>query len=142
MSPAILARSVKEAFIKLNPKVLWTNPVMLVVEILAVLTTYFTLRDIVLHSSTFGFDGQIAAWLWMTVLFANFAEALAEGRGKAQAESLRKTRSDTIAKKVVGEKVENISAAKLVKGDIVLVETGELIPGDGEIIEGIASVDE
>jgi K+-transporting ATPase ATPase B chain len=138
----ILARAIKESFVKLNPRVLWTNPVMLVVEILAVLTTYFTLRDIVIQSKSFGFDVQIAAWLWITVLFANFAEALAEGRGKAQADSLRKTRSETIAKKLVGEKVENISAAQLVKGDIVLVETGEFIPGDGEIIEGIASVDE
>jgi len=142
ITPAILTRAVKESFTKLNPKVLWTNPVMLVVEILAVLTTYFTFRDIALHAKSFGFDAQIAAWLWITVLFANFAEALAEGRGKAQAESLRKTRTDTIAKKVVGEKVENISADKLVKGDVVLVETGEFIPGDGEIIEGIASVDE
>ncbi|HWQ42217.1 MAG TPA: potassium-transporting ATPase subunit KdpB [Desulfosporosinus sp.] len=139
---SILARAIKESFIKLNPRVLWTNPVMLVVEILAVLTTYFTIRDIALQSTSLVFDGQIAAWLWITVLFANFAEALAEGRGKAQAESLRKTRSDTIAKKLVGEKIENISAAKLVKGDIVFVETGEFIPGDGEIIEGIASVDE
>lgn len=142
ITSAILTRAVKESFIKLNPKVLWTNPVMLVVEILAVLTTYFTLRDIVSQSPSLVFDGQIAAWLWITVLFANFAEALAEGRGKAQAESLRKTRTDTIAKKLVGKKVENISADKLVKGDIVLVETGEFIPGDGQIIEGIASVDE
>ncbi|AFQ44870.1 potassium-transporting ATPase subunit KdpB [Desulfosporosinus meridiei] len=139
---SILARAIKESFAKLNPRVLWTNPVMLVVEILAVLTTYFTLRDIALQSKTFGFDVQIAAWLWITVLFANFAEALAEGRGKAQADSLRKTRSETIAKKLVREKVENISASQLAKGDIVLVETGEMIPGDGEIIEGIASVDE
>jgi K+-transporting ATPase ATPase B chain len=139
---SILARAIKESFIKLNPRVLWTNPVMLVVEILAVLTTYFTFRDISLHSTSFGFDGQIAVWLWITVLFANFAEALAEGRGKAQAESLRKTRNETIAKKLVGEKTENISASHLRKGDIVLVETGEFIPGDGEIIEGIASVDE
>lgn len=139
---SILVRAIKESFTKLNPRVLWTNPVMLVVEILAVLTTYFTFRDIALQSKSFGFDVQIAVWLWITVLFANFAEALAEGRGKAQADSLRKTRSETIAKKLVGEKVENISASQLGKGDIVLVETGELIPGDGEIIEGIASVDE
>jgi K+-transporting ATPase ATPase B chain len=142
LNRSIVVRAIKESFTKLNPRVLWTNPVMLVVEILAVLTTYFAIRDIAFQSKSLGFDGQIAAWLWITVLFANFAEALAEGRGKAQAESLRKTRSETIAKKVVGEKVENVSAAKLVKGDIVLVETGELIPGDGEIVEGIASVDE
>ncbi|SPF41226.1 potassium translocating ATPase, subunit B [Candidatus Desulfosporosinus infrequens] len=139
---AIFARAIKESFEKLNPLVLWTNPVMLVVEILAVLTTYFTIKDIALQSKGFRFDVQIAAWLWITVLFANFAEALAEGRGKDQAESLRKARSETIAKKLVGEKVENISASQLGKGDVVLVETGKLIPGDGEIIKGIASVDE
>jgi len=138
----ILTRAIKESFTKLNPRTMWTNPVMLVVEILAVLTTYFAIRDMGGLMKTFLFDVQIAAWLWITVLFANFAEALAEGRGKAQAESLRKSRNDTIAKKMVGGKIENISAAKLVKGDIVLVETGEFIPGDGEIIEGIASVDE
>lgn len=141
-SRPIFVKAIKDSFEKLDPRVLWTNPVMLVVEILAVLTTYFTIRDIALQSKSFGFDGQIAAWLWITVLFANFAEALAEGRGKAQAESLRKTRSETIAKKLDGEKTENISASQLRKGDIVLVETGDFIPGDGEVIEGIASVDE
>ena len=139
---SILARAIKESFVKLNPRALWTNPVMLVVELLAVLTSYFTIRDMGGPMKTFLFDGQITAWLWITVLFANFAEALAEGRGKAQAESLRKTKRETIAKKVTGEKTEHISAAKLVKGDIVLVETGEYIPGDGEVMEGIASVDE
>lgn len=139
----IFVRAVKESFVKLSPRVLWTNPVMLVVEILAVLTTYFMLRNIVAGQlKNFWFDGQIAVWLWITVLFANFAEALAEGRGKAQAETLRKTRSETIAKKIVGEKAENISASQLRKNDIVLVETGDFIPGDGEVIEGIASVDE
>ncbi len=139
---AILAQAVKESFVKLDPRVLWKNPVMLVVELLAVLTTYFTIRDMGAHTKSVWFDGQIAIWLWITVLFANFAEALAEGRGKAQADTLRKTRSETIAKKLVGDKTEHISASQLRKGDIVLVETGDFIPGDGEVIEGIASVDE
>jgi K+-transporting ATPase ATPase B chain len=142
-SRPIFVKAVKESFVKLNPKALWTNPVMLVVEVLALLTTYFMLRDIAAGQwPDFWFDGQIAFWLWITVLFANFAEALAEGRGKAQAETLRKTRSETIAKKLVGEKIENISASELRKNDLVMVETGDFIPGDGEIIEGIASVDE
>jgi len=122
---------------------LWTNPVMFVVEIMAVLTTFFALRDLVTgQGATLWFDGQIAAWLWVTVLFANFAEALAEGRGKAQAAALRRTRSEILAKKLVGEKTENIPASELRQGDIVLVETMDIIPGDGEVIEGIASVDE
>lgn len=140
---AILVQAVKESFIKLDPRVMWKNPVMLVVEILAVLTTYFTIRDIAIGQvKNFWFDGQIALWLWITVLFANFAEALAEGRGKAQADTLRKTKSETIAKKISGGKTEGISASELRKDDIVLVETGDIIPGDGEVIEGIASVDE
>ncbi|EGW36178.1 HAD-IC family P-type ATPase, partial [Desulfosporosinus sp. OT] len=140
---AIFYAAVKESFKKLNPKVQWTNPVMFVVEVLAVLTTYFTIRDIGAHSmKNFWFDGQIAFWLWITVIFANFAESLAEGRGKAQAAALRKTRSETTAKKLSGEKTESISASQLRKGDIVLVEVGDIIPGDGEVIEGIASVDE
>ncbi|RNC29170.1 MAG: Potassium-transporting ATPase ATP-binding subunit [Candidatus Dichloromethanomonas elyunquensis] len=139
---SILLQAIKESFTKLDPRILWKNPVMLVVEILAVITTYFTIRDIFGHIGSVWFDGQIAIWLWITVLFANFAEALAEGRGKAQAETLRKTRSETIAKKLIGDKTENISASQLRKGDVVLVETGDFIPGDGEVIEGIASVDE
>ncbi|WP_407310825.1 potassium-transporting ATPase subunit KdpB [Desulfosporosinus sp. SB140] len=139
----ILAQAVKESFTKLDPRVMWKNPVMLVVEILAVLTTYFTIRDIAVgRAGDFWFDGQIALWLWITVLFANFAEALAEGRGKAQADTLRKTKSETIAKKISGGKTEGISASALRKDDVVLVETGDIIPGDGEVIEGIASVDE
>ena len=140
---AILGQAAKESFTKLNPRVLWKNPVMLVVEILAVLTTYFTIRDIAVGQiKNFWFDGQIAFWLWVTVLFANFAEGLAEGRGKAQADTLRKTKSETIAKKISGSKPENVPASELRKDDVVLVETGDIIPGDGEVIEGIASVDE
>jgi len=115
------------------------NPVMFVVEIGSVLTTILLLRT----TTNFGFNLQITLWLWFTVLFANFAEAMAEGRGKAQAEALRKTRSETLAKRLLpsGE-TETIPGAKLRSGDLVLVAVGELIPGDGEIIEGIASVDE
>jgi K+-transporting ATPase ATPase B chain len=138
---ALVTQASKDSFVKLDPRILWRNPVMFVVEITAVITTYFAIKDIV-GGQNFWFDVQIALWLWITVLFANFAEALAEGRGKAQADTLRKTRSETIAKKFVGGKTEDISAALLRKGDIVLVETGDFIPGDGEVIEGIASVDE
>jgi K+-transporting ATPase ATPase B chain len=142
-SRPIFVKAVKESFRKLDPRVLWTNPVMLVVEVLALLTTYFLLRDIIAGLwPEFWFDSQIAFWLWITVLFANFAEALAEGRGKAQAETLRKTRSETIAKKLAGENIEHVAASLLRKNDIVLVEPGDFVPGDGEVIEGIASVDE
>ncbi len=139
---AILGQAVKESFVKLDPRALWRNPVMFVVLILAVITTYFTIRAVGGAGKNFWFDLQIALWLWITVLFANFAEALAEGRGKAQADALRKTRSETVAKKLAGEKTEKISASQLRKGDVVLVEAGDFIPGDGEVIEGIASVDE
>ncbi len=140
---AILSRAVIDSFVKLNPMVLWKNPVMFVVEITAVLTTYFSVRDIVSgHAASLWFDVQIAAWLWVTVLFANFAEAIAEGRGKAQADTLRRARSDTQAKKLTGDRTEKIPSSQLRKGDIVLVEIGDFIPGDGEVIEGIASVDE
>jgi K+-transporting ATPase ATPase B chain len=115
------------------------NPVMFVVEIGSVLTTILLLRT----TTNLGFNLQITLWLWFTVLFANFAEAMAEGRGKAQAEALRKTRSETLAKRLLSSgETETISGAKLRSGDLVLVTAGELIPGDGEIIEGIASVDE
>ena len=142
---SIYLQAVKDAFAKLNPKALWNNPVMFVVEITAILTTFFILRDVVVGQAGAGalwFNLQIAAWLWITVLFANFAEALAEGRGKAQAAALRKTRNETIARKIVGDRTENIPASELRKGDLVLVQTGDVIPGDGEVIEGIASVDE
>jgi K+-transporting ATPase ATPase B chain len=115
------------------------NPVMFVVEIGSVLTTILLVRT----TTNLGFNLQITLWLWFTVLFANFAEAMAEGRGKAQAEALRKTRSETLAKRLLSSgETETISGAKLRSGDLVLVTAGELIPGDGEIIEGIASVDE
>lgn len=139
---AMLAEAIKDSFRKLNPSFMWRNPVMFVVEVVAVLSTIFVVRDLIQGAKTLLFDGQIAFWLWVTVLFANFAEALAEGRGKAQASALRRTRSETIAKKWDGEKFINVPAPELRKDDIVLVEAGEVIPGDGEVLEGVASVDE
>ncbi|MGE5508289.1 MAG: potassium-transporting ATPase subunit KdpB [Chitinophagales bacterium] len=139
----IIWQAVKDSFVKLDPRVMWRNPVMLVVEVVAALLTFFLVRDVFAgRRAGLFFDGQLAGWLWVTVLFANFAEALAEGRGKAQAAALRRTRSETEAKKLVGEKTERVPANSLRKGDVVLVEAGDVIPGDGEVIEGIASVDE
>jgi K+-transporting ATPase ATPase B chain len=140
---AIFSRAALDSFYKLDPRLLWTNPVMFVVEISALLTTYFTIRDIAGgQSATLWFNMQIAAWLWITVLFANFAEALAEGRGKAQAAALRRTRSEIQAKKLKNGGTEIVPSSQLRKGDVALVEAGDFIPGDGEVIEGIASVDE
>ena len=144
---AILFQAIKDALAKLNPRTLARNPVIFVTEVVAALVTAFWLRDLLSHNGTAWFSGQIAAWLWFTVLFANFAEAVAEGRGKAQADALRRTRTDTIAKRLVmpenNDRIfSKVPATALVLGDIVLVETGDLIPADGEIIEGIASVNE
>ncbi|MDY0873692.1 potassium-transporting ATPase subunit KdpB [Dongia rigui] len=139
----ILGDAAKAAFRKLDPRQLYTNPVMLAVELVAVIATILFIRDLVTGTGT-SFAGQIVAWLWITVLFANFAEAVAEGRGKAQADALRKSRINATAKKL-GAKTQGydiVSALSLQPGDVVLVETGDLIPGDGEVIEGIASVDE
>jgi K+-transporting ATPase ATPase B chain len=128
------------SLLKLDPRNMMGNPVMFVVEIGSVITTAL----LILHPhDAFGFNLQITLWLWFTVLFANFAEAMAEGRGKAQAETLRKARSETIAKRITSEgKIEEIPSARLRSGDLVAVSAGELIPGDGEIVEGVASVDE
>ena len=128
------------SLLKLNPRNMMGNPVMFVVEIGSVITTAL----LMLHPhEAFGFNLQITLWLWFTVLFANFAEAMAEGRGKAQAETLRKARSETVAKRITSDgKIEEIPSAKLRAGDLCSVDAGELIPGDGEIIEGVASVDE
>lgn len=140
----IIGPAVGDSFRKLNPKGQLRNPVMFVVEIGALLTTLFLLRDVV--SGVYedaGFNTQIAAWLWATVLFANFAEAMAEGRGKAQADELRRSRTETIAKRLLGGgRTEQVSATELKRGDMVLVEAGDHIPGDGKVIDGIASVDE
>ncbi len=135
--PAVLG-----SFRRLDPRLLWHNPVMFVVEIVSVITTVITIGNLI-SGGPFGFNMQISIWLWFTVLFANFAEALAEGRGKAQAESLRKARTDAYAHILRTDgQVEKIPALSLKKDDIVLVRDGEPIPGDGEIIEGVALVDE
>jgi len=141
--PEIVSRAVKASFGKLNPVTLMKNPVMFVVEVGAALTTIFLIRDLFTGAAGIGFSIQIALWLWFTVLFANFAEAMAEARGKAQADTLRKTKTDTIAKRLnASGKVEPSPASKLRAGDFVICEAGDLIPGDGEVIEGIATVDE
>src|SRR5215475_11272513 len=141
--PEIVRRALKESFVKLNPITLAKNPVMFVVEVGAALTTVFVVRDIVAGVAGTGFGIQITLWLWFTVLFANFAEAMAEARGKAQADTLRKTKTDSVAKRVMASgKIEIASSSQLRSGDIVLVEAGDIIPGDGEVIDGIATVDE
>jgi K+-transporting ATPase ATPase B chain len=142
---AILVPAFSQAFHKLDPRQLFRNPVIFVTEVVAALVTLFFLRDLVTDLPNAAFSGQIAAWLWITVVFATFAEAVAEGRGKAQAESLKRAKTDLMAVRLPREKdalEEIIPAAQLKVGDIVLVEAGELIPGDGEVIEGIASVNE
>ena len=142
---ALLARASLDALRKLNPVTLLRNPVIFVTEVVAMLVTLLALRA-ALHAEPWGFQAGIAAWLWLTVAFATFAEAVAEGRGRAQAESLRRTRTDTRAKLLARandrSRYEWRSATDLRVGDIVLVETGDLIPSDGEVIEGIASVNE
>src|SRR6476620_11443020 len=146
--PGILAGATGDAFRKLNPRTLMRNPVIFVTEVVAALVTATFLREWLTASGDPWFSAQIAAWLWFTVLFANFAEAVAEGRGKAQAATLRSMRSDVIAKRLpapgmVSDDVhQNVPAEELRVGDVVLVEAGDLIPADGEVIEGIAMVNE
>jgi K+-transporting ATPase ATPase B chain len=143
--PKIIVPAVGAAFAKLDPRTLIKNPVMFVVEVVAALTTVLYIRDLMTGAENLGFAFQIILWLWFTILFANFAEAVAEGRGKAQAATLRQTREETMAKLLVDEKTGLIvptPASKLGPGQIVLVETGDLIPSDGEVIEGVASVNE
>jgi K+-transporting ATPase ATPase B chain len=127
---------------KLHPAVMVHNPVMFVTEVGSVICTFYVVASLLSRSGEASFLGAIAAWLWFTVLFANFAEAMAEGRGKAQADTLRKMRTETMANRIVDSTIEKIPATKLRRGDIVAVSSGETIPGDGEVIEGIASVDE
>ncbi len=136
----IVRRAVWDAVLKLHPRTMMGNPVMFVVEIGSVITTALLFKG----GAAFKFNLQITLWLWFTVLFANFAEAMAEGRGKAQADTLRKARSETVANRLVGDhgEVEKVPSSKLKAGDLVLVSAGEFIPSDGEIIEGVASVDE
>ena len=143
--PAILVPATRRAFLKLDPRHLMRNPVIFVTEVVAALVTLFFLRDLVAGNGDAAFSGQIALWLWFTVLFATFAEAVAEGRGKAQADSLRRARSQLTARKLTGPdgiEVVEIPATDLRVGDLVIVEAGELIPGDGEVVEGVASVNE
>jgi potassium-transporting ATPase ATP-binding subunit len=141
--PPIVKRAIRDSFAKLNPRTMMKNPVMFVVEVGAALTTVLAIRDIGVGAAIAGFTVHITLWLWFTVLFANFAEAMAEGRGKAQADTLRKTKTETTARRILsGGRTETVAATQLRAGDLVLVEAGEIIPGDGDVIEGIASVDE
>jgi K+-transporting ATPase ATPase B chain len=137
MVPALI-----ESFTKLDPRWQARNPVMFVVEVGSVITTIIFIAGLFRGASDSLFVGQITLWLWFTLIFANFAEALAEGRGKAQAATLRRARTDTIARRLVGGKEERVPSSQLRKGDTVVIEAGDLIPSDGTIIEGIASVDE
>ncbi|WP_119389732.1 potassium-transporting ATPase subunit KdpB [Taklimakanibacter lacteus] len=143
----IALEAAKQAFVKFSPRVLARNPVIFVTAVVAALVTAMWLRDLFIGNGVALFSGQIAAWLWFTVLFANFAEAVAEGRGKAQADALRRTRTDTIARRLLqpdqrNDLFEKVPAPDLREGDIVMVSANEVIPADGEIIEGIASVNE
>jgi potassium-transporting ATPase ATP-binding subunit len=139
----IVRQALVDSVVKLSPRTMMKNPVMLVVEVGSAITTVLLFRDLGQHIPGFGFDLQITLWLWFTVLFANFAEAMAEGRGKAQADTLRKAKSETIANRLLPDgKIETIPGSKLRAGDTVLASAGEVIPGDGEVIEGVASVDE
>src|SRR6266850_2586763 len=144
LDPKILVPAIKSAFVKLDPRLMLKNPVMFVVEVVATLTTVIFVRDLVTSGANLGFTFQIILWLWFTVLFANFAEAVAEGRGKAQAESLKKTRTESQAKLLSGsdKTYRLVSGTSLKVGDIVLVEAGDNIPSDGEVIAGVASVNE
>ncbi len=143
----IIAAAAIDAVRKLDPRALAKNPVIFVTEVVSLMVTLLFIRDLLTNNGVATFSGQIAAWLWFTVLFANFAEAVAEGRGKAQADALRRTRSDTLTRRYIDPEnldglVEGVNALDLRLGDVVLVEAGEIIPGDGDIVEGVASVNE
>src|SRR5215510_302312 len=145
--PPIVRRAIVDSFTKLDPRHQVKNPVMFVVEVGSVLTTLLFLQALVGYGEApAGFILAVSSWLWFTVVFANFAEAMAEGRGKAQADTLRRARREVQAKKLArpqrGAQFTTVSAATLRQGDAVLVEAGEFVPSDGEVIEGIASVDE
>ncbi|RJF78367.1 K(+)-transporting ATPase subunit B [Azospirillum cavernae] len=144
LDPAILGPAVAGSFRKLDPRVMARNPVMFCVEIVAALTTLLLLRDMATGAAGVGFGAQIVVWLWFTLIFANFAEAVAEGRGKAQAASLRKTKTETNARLLGadGQVSQLVPATRLKPGDVVLVEAGDIIPSDGEVVEGVASVNE
>ncbi|HTW50478.1 MAG TPA: potassium-transporting ATPase subunit KdpB [Stellaceae bacterium] len=144
----IVIPAIGDAFKKLSPRVMIRNPVMFVVEVVATLTTILFLRDLVTGAGSYGFSFQIDLWLWFTVVFANFAEAVAEGRGKAQAATLRRAKTETMAKLLSGRtpgaqnEWTQVAGTALKPGDVVLVETGDMIPSDGEVVEGVASVNE
>src|SRR5256886_10156599 len=143
--PKIVLPAIGSAFVKLNPRIMIKNPVMFVLEVVTALTTVILIRDVVTGGEHIGFEIQIVLWLWFTVLFANFATAIAEGRGKAQAAALRRQRTETQAKLLSGPGGSGhklIPSTSLRVGDVVLVEAGDIIPSDGEVIEGIASVNE
>ena len=145
MDAAILLPAAGDAFRKLHPRALARNPVMFVVGVVSLLTTAILVRDALAGDADLGFSFQIVLWLWFTVLFANFAEAVAEGRGKAQADALRRTRTETTAKKLTADGITSydlVPATSLKVGDLVVVEIGEIIPSDGEVVEGVASVNE
>ena len=145
VDPKIVLPAIGSAFVKLDPRTLIKSPIMFVLEIVTALTTVILIRDLFTGGANIAFEVQIIVWLWFTVLFANFAEAIAEGRGKAQAESLRRQRTETQAKLLSGpdrKKYKNVASTSLKVGDVVLVEAGDFIPSDGEVIEGIASVNE
>ena len=141
---AIVKRAAGDSFRKLDPRLVAKNPVMFVVEVGSVVTSFFFLRGLF---TGVGFEenlfvGQVSFWLWFTVIFANFAEAMAEGRGKAQADALRKAKTDTIARQLVNGKEQQVPATALRRGDTFVCEAGDMVPADGEIVEGVASVDE
>jgi K+-transporting ATPase ATPase B chain len=139
----IVRRALVDALVKLSPRTMMKNPVMFVVEIGSVITTIYLIRDSLSHRGSFQFDLQITLWLWFTVLFANFAEAMAEGRGKAQADALRRAKSETTAVRLrMDGSTEEVPSSDLRAGDHVVVIAGNMIPGDGEVVEGVASVDE
>src|SRR6202035_1664613 len=143
--PKIVLPAIGSSFVKLDPRTLMKNPVMFVLEIVTLLTTVVLIRDLITGGGQIGFEFQIILWLWFTILFANFAEAVAEGRGKAQAATLRRQRTGMQAKRLGGAKrtkYELVPSTSLKVGDIVLVEAGDLIPSDGDVIEGVASVNE
>ena len=144
--PPIVRRATRDSFVKLHPRHMVQNPVMFVVLLGSIFTTGVLVRDLIQGRGDIGFTFQLAVWLWFTVLFANFAEAMAEGRGKAQADALRKSRRDTTARRITDprhhERFESVPAYELRAGDLVVCTPGDVIPGDGEVVDGVASVDE
>src|ERR1700682_6187390 len=140
--PEIVKRATRESFVKLNPMKVAKNPVMFVVEVGAALTSIYVIKDAVTGSGNLLFGIQIALWLWFTVVFANFAEAMAEARGKDQADTLRATKRETPATRLRDGREERVASSALRKGDVVLVREGEIIPSDGEVVEGVAYVNE